>query len=245
MDQSAANGHPVRSRDEWLIARKALLAKEKEFTRAKDKLTRMRGELPWVRIEKNYLFDGPDGKQSLAELFDGRSQLIVQHFMLGPGWQEGCVGCSFLADHADAARRHLVQHDVDLVVASRAPWQEIEPFKKRMGWLFPWVSAYESDFNSDFNVSFTDEQRAAGKAYSNYAFGDPGINEIGGHSVFFKDADGRIFHTYSTFNRGDETLIGTYSYLDLMPLGRNERGKNHDLTDWVRHHDRYNKDGHE
>lgn len=235
--------HPVCDREEWLIARISLLAKEKEHTRAKDELSRMRRALPWVTITKPYGFEGPDGEVTLADLFAGKSQLIIQHFMLGPGWQEGCVGCSFLADHADAANQHLAQHDVSLVAVSRAPWPEIADFKQRMGWRFPWVSSFRSDFNFDFNVSFTPEQRAAGEALSNYAFGDPGIDEIGGHSVFHKDAEGRIHHTYSAFNRGDESLIGTYSYLDLTPLGRNETGPNHDLTDWVRHHDRYGAGG--
>lgn len=240
---TATHSNPVCSEDEWLVARKALLVKEKELTRAKDALSHLRRELPWVRIEKSYVFESGSGPQSLADLFGGKSQLIIQHFMLGPGWREGCVGCSFLADHADAANQHLRHHDVSLVAVSRAPWREIETYKSRMGWRFPWVSSFGSDFNFDFHVSFTPEQRAAGKAFSNYSFGDPGIDEIGGHSVFFKDKDGHVYHTYSAFERGDESLIGTYNYLDMMPLGRNETGPRHDLTDWVRHHDRYDAGG--
>lgn len=243
-DRSSATPHPVVSREEWLVRRTALLEHEKEFTRRKDELSRLRRELPWVRVEKTYHFEGPDGRLTLADLFGGNSQLVVQHFMFGPGWKEGCVGCSFLADHADGANQHLVRHDVSLVAVSRAPWPEIEPFRRRMGWKFLWVSSFGSDFNFDFHVSFMPELRAVGGAFANYRFGDPGIDEIGGHSVFFRDADGAIHHTYSTFNRGDESLINTYNYLDMTPKGRNETGPNHDLTDWVRHHDRYEAGGH-
>lgn len=236
--------NPIVAYETWLAARLELLAEEKELTRRRDELARKRRALPWVRIEKDYEFTGPDGKLSLSDLFAGRSQLIVQHFMFGPGWDQGCVGCSFLADHADGANQHLQHHDVSLVAVSRAPFAEIAPFRERMGWRFPWVSSHGSDFNFDFHVSFDPEQRATGKAYYNYRHGDPGIDEIGGHSVFLKGDDGSVFHTYSTFARGDELLIGTYNFLDLTPKGRNETGPNFDLTDWVRHHDRYEAGGH-
>ncbi len=243
MDTSAENksasGHPVVSREEWLGKRIELLQKEKELTRFRDDLSRQLRELPWVQIEKEYVFSGSDGDRTLTDLFGGNSQLIVQHFMFGPGWKEGCVGCSFLSDYADSANLHLKHHDVSLVAVSRAPWEEIAPFKQRMGWEFPWFSSSGSDFNYDFHASFTPQERAAGKAFCNYSHGDPGIDEIGGHSVFFKDADGQVFHTYSTFCRGDEILLGAYNYLDRTPLGRNENGERGDLGDWVRHHDRY------
>ncbi len=230
--------------EEWLVARKALLALEKNLTRAYDELARQRRALPWVKITKPYGFDSPGGKVTLAGLFAGRSQLIIQHFMFGPGWGEGCVGCSFLADHADSANQHLRHHDVSLVAVSRAPLAEIAPYKTRMGWQFPWVSSHGSDFNYDFNVSFTPEQRAAGMALSNYVYRDPEIDDISGHSVFYRDEAGEIYHTYSSFNRGDETLIGAYMYLDMTPKGRNENGPGFNLGDWVRHHDRYGAGGH-
>jgi len=230
--------------ESWLTARKALLALEKNLTRARDELARQRRALPWVRITKPYEFEGPQGRVSLADLFAGRSQLMIQHFMLGPGWKEGCVGCSFLADHADAANQHLKHHDVSLVAVSRATLPEIAAYKARMGWQFPWVSSYGSDFNYDFNVSFTPEQRASGECIVNYEKRDPGIDEIGGHSVFYRDEeDGTIYHTYSAFSRGDEQLIGAYQYLDMTPKGRNETGPGYNLSDWVRHHDRYGAGG--
>jgi predicted dithiol-disulfide oxidoreductase (DUF899 family) len=229
----------VVSSEEWLAARKADLAREKEFTRQRDELSRQRRELPWVKIEKNYVFDGPDGKETLADLFEGRSQLIVYHFMFGPGWEEGCPYCSFLADHFDGPLVHLAHHDVSLVVVSRAPLPQIEAFKKRMGWRFKWVSSSGSDFNYDFHVSFTKGDRAKGKVYYNYEMQEFGSEELPGTSVFYKDGTGDVFHTYSAYARGGDILIGAYNYLDLTPKGRNETGPNHDLTDWVRHHDRY------
>lgn len=234
----------VVTQEEWLAARKALLVEEKKLTHARDVLAQKRRELPWVEITKPYDFEGPNGRVSLADLFAGRSQLIIQHFMFGPGWQEGCVGCSFLADHADSANQHLQHHDVSLVAVSRATWPEIERFRTRMQWQFPWVSSFGSDFNYDFHVSFTAEQIEQGLAYTNYRFEDPGIDEIGGHSVFYKDEAGRIYHTYSAFCRGDELLLGAYNYLDITPKGRNENGPQHNLSDWVRHHDRYGAGGH-
>ena len=231
--------HAVVSREEWLVARKTLLAKEKEFTRQRDRLSAERRELPWVKVEKAYWFDTLDGKRSLAELFDGRSQLVVDHFMLGPGWQQGCVGCSFGADHMEGGLVHLTHHDVSVVAVSRAPLAEIEAYRKRMGWHFPWVSSHGSDFNYDFHVSFTPDQLAAGKVWYNYAMIGGGMEELPGLSVFFRDAAGDIFHTYSSYARGAEDLLTTYMVLDLTPKGRNETGPNHNLTDWVRRHDEY------
>ena len=235
--------HKVVSREQWLIARKAHLMKEKELTRARDELVRQRRELPWVKVEKAYVFDGPDGKETFADLFNGRSQLIVNHFMLGPGWEEGCVGCSFRADHIEGALVHLEHHDVTVVVVSRAPLAEIDAFKRRMGWRFKWVSSNGSDFNYDYHVSFTPDELAKGKVYYNYEMQEGGIEELPGLSVFCMDAAGDIFHTYSTYARGAEALLGTYVCLDLTPKGRNETGSNRNLTDWVRHHDRYGDGG--
>jgi predicted dithiol-disulfide oxidoreductase (DUF899 family) len=230
------------SRDEWLTARKELLKQEKELTRQRDALSAKRRELPWVRVEKEYVFDTPKGKQTLADLFDGRSQLVVNHFMLGPGWKEGCVGCSFGADHIEGALVHLEHHDVTVVVVSRAPLHEIEAYKKRMGWRFNWVSSYDSDFNYDYHVSFTKEDMTKGRVYYNFEMTEALIEELPGLSVFYKDAAGDIFHTYSSYARGAEELLGTYMVLDLTPKGRNETGPNHNLMDWVRRHDRYGDD---
>jgi predicted dithiol-disulfide oxidoreductase (DUF899 family) len=235
--------NPIVSRDEWVAARKQLWLKEKELTRMNDALRSRRRKLPWVKIDKEYVFDGTNGKISLAELFQGKSQLIVQHFMFGPGWKEGCVGCSFTADHVDGALQHLVQHDVAFVAVSRAPIAEIEAFKKRMGWQFNWVSSYENEFNFDYHVSFTEEDKALGIGYYNYDSRIFQGEELSGHSVFYKDTDGNIFHTYSTYSRGGEQLLGTYIYLDWTPKGRNEAGAEKNLTDWVRHHDKYDVDG--
>jgi predicted dithiol-disulfide oxidoreductase (DUF899 family) len=235
--------HKIVSRAEWLAARKTLLAREKELTRLRDVLNQQRRELPWVRVEKEYVFDGPDGQVTLDDLFQGRSQLIVQHFMQGPGWKEGCVGCSFKSDHIDGMLAHLEHHDVSFVSVSRAPLEEIEAFKERMGWKFKWVSSYGSDFNYDFHVSFTPEEIASGKVYHNYTMIDASSEELSGNSVFYQDSSGDIFHTYSTHGRGDEQFVSTYMYLDVTPKGRNENGPRYNLTDWVRHHDRYEADG--
>jgi len=233
----------IVTRDEWLAARKAHLVREKELTRRRDQLSAERRELPWVKIEKPYVFEGPAGKETLADLFDRRSQLIIKHFMLGPGWQEGCVGCSFEVDHIEGALVHLEHHDVSYVVVSRAPLPEIEAFKKRMGWRFKWVSSYGSDFNYDFHVSFEPDEIQKGEVYYNYEMRKVGIEELSGRSVFYKDANGDVFHTYSSYGRGGDLMLGTYNILDLMPKGRNETGPNHNLTDWVRHHDRYDDGG--
>lgn len=237
--------HPkIVSSEEWLAAHARHVSKEKALTRLRDELSAERRALPWRKIEKDYVFVGPEGKRSLADLFRGRSQLVIKHFMLGPGWKEGCVGCSFETDHLDATLVHVEHHDVSLVAVSRAPLPEIEAFRRRMGWRIPWVSSSGSDFNYDFHVSFTPEQAASGKVYYNYAEGDFMCEELSGLSVFYKNAAGDIFHTFSAFGRGAEETIGSYILLDLTPKGRNETGPNHDLTDWVRHHDRYEVDGH-
>ncbi|GAB4192952.1 MAG: thioredoxin family protein [Thalassobaculales bacterium] len=229
----------IASRQEWLAARKALLAREKELTRLEDELAAARRALPWVKVEKDYAFDTPQGRRSLAELFDGRSQLMVYHFMFGPDWQQGCPGCSFLADHIDGANLHLAHHDVTLLAASRAPLERIEAYRRRMGWRFSWVSSLGSDFNYDFGVSFTPEQRAAGEVVYNYAPSSADMDELPGLSVFAKAADGAVFHTYSTYGRGPERAIGAYMFLDLTPAGRNETGPNFNLGDWVKRHDEY------
>jgi predicted dithiol-disulfide oxidoreductase (DUF899 family) len=235
--------NPIVSQEEWIAARKQHLQREKQLTRLRDEISAERRMLPWVEITKRYEFDGPDGRETLADLFGGHSQLIVKHFMFGPDWGEGCVGCSFHADHIDGANLHLGQRDVTLLAVSRAPLPKIEAFKRRMGWRFKWVSSYGSDFNFDFHVSFTPEQAATGHVYYNYTDQNFQSDEMSGASVFYKDADGRIFHTYSTFARGSEPLLGAYNYLDMVPKGRNET-QNHNLTDWVRHHDRYASGGH-
>jgi predicted dithiol-disulfide oxidoreductase (DUF899 family) len=239
MSDKPQTQHPIVSREQWLAARTALLAKEKEFTRLRDRLAAERRALPWVKVEKRYTFDAPEGKQTLGDLFAGRSQLVVKHFMLGPGWKDGCVGCSFGADHIDGGLVHLEHHDVSVVAVSRAPLAEIETYRRRMGWRFKWVSSHGSDFNYDYHVSFTPEDLAKGKVSYNYAMIDPGIDELPGVSVFFKDATGDIFHTYSSYARGSEELITTYMVLDLTPHGRNETGPHHNLMDWVRRHDEY------
>jgi predicted dithiol-disulfide oxidoreductase (DUF899 family) len=231
--------HPsIVSHAEWIAARTQFLAREKEFTRLRDELSRERRALPWEKVEKQYTFDSPEGKVTLADLFDGRCQLIVYHFMLGPGWEAGCPSCSFLADHFDGATLQLAQRDTTLVVVSRAPIEEIEAFKKRMGWKFKWVSSFHSDFNFDYHVSFTAEERATGRVEYNYEKTAFGSEEAPGASVFYKDPAGEIFHTYSTYGRGLDILVGTYNFLDLTPKGRDEDNLPFTMA-WVRHHDRY------
>jgi predicted dithiol-disulfide oxidoreductase (DUF899 family) len=230
--------HKTVSREEWLEARRALLAKEKELLHAKDELRRQTRELPWVKVDKEYVFEGPNGKETLSELFAGRSQLVVRHFMLGPGWKEGCVGCSFGADQTDGSVVHLINHDVMFVTVSRAPFPEIAAYHKRMGWSFKWVSSFGSDFNFDYHVSFTAEDEKRGTAFYNFTDMDYMGDEMPGTSVFFKNEAGEIFHTYSAFARGSELLGGVYGILDVTPRGRNEPpGGN--LTAWVRRHDEY------
>jgi predicted dithiol-disulfide oxidoreductase (DUF899 family) len=234
----------VLPHDQWLAAHAAHLENEKRLTKLRDALAQQRRELPWLKIDKTYTFDTPDGPRTLADLFDNRSQLIVKHFMLAPGWAEGCVGCSFEADHADGALKHIEHHDVTYVAVARAPLAEIEAFKRRMGWRFRWVSSYGSDFNYDFHVSATPAEKAAGKMYYNYAVRDFHGEEQSGHSAFFKDENGHVYHTFSAFGRGAEELLSSYVFLDMTAKGRNETGPRKNLTDWVRHHDRYGAAGH-
>ena len=230
--------HPVVPKDRWLAERKALLVREKELTRLSDQIARERRALPWVRIEKNYVFDAPQGRRMLAELFENRRQLMVQHFMLGPGWEQGCPSCSFMADHTDGMNLHLAQRNVALVAVSRAPLVEIERFRQRMGWQFKWVSSFGTDFNHDFGVSFTPEQRATGTVSYNYGVQPFESEEMPGISVFYKGEAGEVFHTYSAYRRGVEAMMGTYELLDLTPMGRDEDKLSFSMA-WIRHHDRY------
>ena len=229
--------HRIVSSEEWLTARRALLVKEKEATRLRDKVNAERLALPWVKVDKEYVFDTPAGKKSLGDLFAGRSQLIVYHFMLGPGWSAGCPGCSFLVDHVDGALSHLEHHDVTWTAVSRALLSEIEAYKKRMGWHFPWVSSNGSDFNFDYHVSFTKDELASGKVFYNFTQIDAADanDELPGLSAFYKDDAGQVFHTYSSYARGDEELIGALMILDRAPKGRNEQT----TMDFVRRHDEY------
>jgi len=232
--------HKTVSREEWLEARRALLAKEKELLKAKDALREQTRELPWVKVDKEYVFEGANGKETLSDLFAGRSQLVIRHFMLGPGWKEGCVGCSFGADQTDGAVVHLINHDVMFVTVSRAPYPEIAAYHKRMGWTFKWVSSFGSDFNFDYHVSFTEADEKRGKAFYNFTDMDYMGDEMPGTSVFFKNEAGEIFYTYSAFARGSELIGGVYGLLDVTPKGRNEPpGGN--LTAWVRRHDEYSE----
>jgi predicted dithiol-disulfide oxidoreductase (DUF899 family) len=223
---------------EWIAARKEFLVKEKEFTRLRDELSRQRRQLPWEKVEKQYVFEGPGDKETLADLFGKRSQLVIYHFMFGPGWSEGCPSCSYLSDHFDGMTIHLANRDVTLAVVSRAPIAEIDAFKQRMGWRFKWVSSFGSDFNYDYRVSFTPEDRTQGKVEYNYEITTFPSEEGPGLSVFGKDAIGDVFHTYSSYGRGLDLLIGTYNFLDLVPKGRDEAGLKHSMA-WVRHHDKY------
>lgn len=227
----------IVSETEWLEERKQLLVKEKEFTRLGDQLSAQKRKLPWVKVEKKYVFDGPQGKETLADLFAGRTQLIVYHFMFGPDWEEGCPVCSMVADSFDGNAVHLAQRDVTLVVVSRTRLAQIEAFKKRMGWKFKWVSSYGTDFNHDYRVSFTKDDAAEG---NNYNFGTSSFpkDEAPGLTVFYKDESRNVFRTYSCFARGGEFLLGPYSYLDLVPKGRDEAGLPFTVA-WIRHHDRY------
>ena len=227
----------VVSREEWLRARLELLAAEKEFTRQRDALTRRRMAMPWERVEKSYQFEGPNGALSLADLFDGRSQLIVYHFMFGPDWEEGCKSCSFWADNFNGIPIHLNHRDVTFTAVSRAPLAKISAYKKRMGWSFPWVSSYGSDFNYDFHVSFTEEQLAAGKVDYNYGLVE-GDEELPGLSVFYKNESGEVFHTYSCYARAIDMVNGAYQFLDLVPKGRDEDDLEFSM-EWVRRHDQY------
>jgi len=226
------------SREEWIAARKELLKKEKETTRLLDQLSAERRSLPWVKVEKNYVFASPEGAVTLADLFAGRSQLVVQHFMFGPDWQEGCPSCSFMADHTDGARPHLAARDVTVVAISRAPLEKLLAFKNRMGWQFPWVSSHSNDFNTDFHVSFSAEELAQGQVNYNYTRQPFPSPEAPGISVFYKDTAGDVYHTYSAYGRGVEQVMGTYRILDLVPKGREEDRLEFPMA-WVRYHDCY------
>ena len=233
-----AEQHKVVPSDQWIEARKQLLIKEKEFTEARDALSRQRRDLPWERVEKKYVFDGPGGKETLADLFAGKSQLIVYHFMFDPMWDAGCKSWSYWADNFNGIDVHLRQRDVTFLAISRAPLAKLEAYKQRMGWSFKWVSSFGSDFNYDLGVSFTPEQMATGMAYWNYAEQKPFENETVGISVFHKSQD-QIFHTYSCYQRGVDMLNGAYHYLDLTPKGRNEADQKPHAQAWVRRHDEY------
>jgi predicted dithiol-disulfide oxidoreductase (DUF899 family) len=234
--------HDIVSRDEWIAARRDLLAEEKAWTRERDRLAQKRRALPWVRVDKDYVFESTSGAVRLSDLFDGRSQLVVYHFMFGPDWQEGCPGCSLLSDHVDGARQHFEHNDVSFVAVSRGPLDRLEAYRKRMGWRFRWVSSAGNDFNFDYNVSFPNGQRENGVFYNFERKPDPGIDELPGLSVFLKDEDGAIYHTYSSYARGGEIHLGVYGWLDIVPKGRNEttEGK---LMGWVKRHDQYEPAG--
>lgn len=236
--QAGLDDHPVVPDDRWLSERKKLLAREKELTHLRDQVARERRALPWRRITRDYVFDTPEGQRTLPELFDGRRQLMVQHFMFGPGWEQGCPSCSFMADHTDGMNVHLAHRDITFVAVSRAPLAEIQRFRRRMGWQFGWVSSHGSEFNRDFAVSFTQEELASGEVYYNYGRGPFPAEEAPGISVFYKDDAGDVFHTYSTFGRGVEAMMGAYTLMDLTPKGRDERDVPYKM-EWVRNHDRY------
>lgn len=228
----------IVSHQEWLERRKAFLEKEKQFTQARAALAQERQALPWEKVDKTYAFKDAEGDVSLTDLFDGRSQLVVYHFMFGPDWEQGCPSCSYLADHFEPTVIHLNQRDVTLVAISRTSTENIHAFKSRMGWTFPWVSSLDSDFNQDFHVSFSEDEAASGDVAYNYARQPFPSTEAPGVSVFYKDDDGTLFHTYSCYARGLDPFITTYQYLDLVPKGRDEDGLDHTMS-WVRHHDRY------
>ena len=230
--------NPVVSKEEWLMARKALLQTEKAFTRQRDQLSRERRQLPWVKVEKEYVFDSPKGKETLPDLFEDRSQLLVYHFMFGPDWEEGCVSCSFWADNFNGIDIHLQHRDVTMIAISKAPLKKLEAYQARMGWNFKWVSSLENDFNRNFHVSFTPEEIEKGDVYYNYQKSQYQSEELAGVSVFFKDETGTVYHTYSTFSRGLDMVNGAYHYLDLVPKGRDEDQLSWTM-EWLRHHDKY------
>lgn len=235
---NAPTENRVVTRELWLAERLALLAREKALTRQADELARERRALPWLRVDKTYVFQTPEGPRRLDELFEGRRQLLVQHFMFAPGWEQGCKSCSFMADHHAGMLPHLAQRDVTLLVVSRAPLAQIEPFRRRMGWHFRWVSSHGSDFNRDFGVQFTQDEMASGTVSYNYQRQPFPLEEAPGISVFVRDGQGTVFHTYSSYGRGVEAMMGTYTLLDLLPKGRDEDGLAFSM-EWVRHHDRY------
>ena len=231
------SSHKIVSHEEWERTRKEHLAAEKAFTRQRDELSRQRRELPWEKVEKNYVFDGPQGQRTLAQIFGRHSQLLVYHFMFAPTWEEGCRSCSYLADHFDGMLPHLAHRDVSFAAISHAPLERLQAFQKRMGWRFPWYSAFHTDFNQDYHVSFTKEEAAAEVEY-NYEKMKFGIEEAPGASAFYKNAAGEVLHTYSTYARGLDILVGTYNFLDMAPKGRDEDGLKFSMA-WVRHHDKY------
>ena len=232
--------HHVVSREEWLLARKELLVKEKEFNRLRDQLSQERRELPWVKVEKEYLFDTPIGKESLSDLFEDQCQLIIYHFMFGPEWEEGCPSCSFWADNFNGIELHLKHRNINLIAISRAKLEQLEAYKKRMDWHFKWVSSYESDFNFDYQVSFTPEQMKRGEMFYNYTICKFPSQEAPGISVFYKNPSGEVFHTYSTYARGLDLSNGAYHYMDLVPKGRDEEGLTSTMA-WLRRHDQYDE----
>jgi predicted dithiol-disulfide oxidoreductase (DUF899 family) len=229
--------HKVVSEKQWLAARKKLLAEEKKFSKLRDQLNKKRRNLPWVKVEKEYVFESPDGNETLGDLFDGKSQLITYHFMFGPGWGEGCPHCSFWTDHYDGTMVHLAHRDTTLILVSRAPYSEIEPFKRRMGWRIKWVSSAKNDFNFDYHVSFTPEEIRSGKMIYNYGPLNMDIDEREGVSAFYKDSKGAIYHTYSSYARGIDLVNTTYNFLDITAKGRDENPER--TQDWVRYRDRY------
>jgi predicted dithiol-disulfide oxidoreductase (DUF899 family) len=237
-DMTRLDRHRIVAHDDWLEARTALLAMEKEFTRLRDKLSAARRELPWEPVTKPYVFDGSKGRESLSDLFDGRSQLVVYHFMFDPAWDAGCPHCSHWADSFNGAIVHLNHRDVSMVAISRAPYPKLEAYRRRMGWTFKWLSSYENDFNYDFGVTFTPQDVAAKQAFYNFTSQDPGNSQREGISVFYRDQDHRLFHTYSTYARGIDAMNVDYQYLDLVPKGRDENGRG---PFWVRRHDEYDK----
>lgn len=232
------NSEKIVSKEEWLVARKEHLAKEKEFTRLRDQLSRERRALPWVKVEKKYVFDGPDGKLSLPDLFEGRNQLIVYHFMFGPDWEEGCPSCSFWADNFEGINIHLNHRDINMVAISRAPYKKLKAYKERMDWSFRWVSSLKNDFNRDYQVSFKPEEISSGETFYNFEISRFPGEEAPGISVFYKDQQGQVFHTYSCYSRGLDMLNGAYHFIDLTPKGRREDNLPHSMA-WVRRHDQY------
>ena len=237
MTENIAN-HAVVPHEEWIVARTSFLAREKELTRLRDELSQARRDLPWEAVTKKYVFQTADGQQTLAELFDGRSQLVIYHFMLAPEWKAGCKSCSFWADNFEGIDIHLAHRDVTLIAVSRAPLVTVDAYKKRMGWHFKWVSSFGSDFNYDYQASYTSEQVASGNVFHNYAPSTHAMSDLAGISVFFRSPDNAIFHTYSCYARGLDMMNGAYHYLDLTPKGRDEHGLAHTM-DWVRRHDEY------
>jgi len=235
--------HRIVTRDHWIAERQQLLREEKEFTRRRDALAEKRRALPWVKVEKNYEFESSNGRVTLADLFNGRSQLFVQHVMQGPDQPLQCVGCALGVDHLESLLPHLVNHDVSAVAIARATMPELDALRERMGWRIPFYSSFGSEFNYDFGVSFKPEVMAAQRAFYNYGYCDPGIEDISGNSAFYKDESGAIYHTYSNYARGGEDFLGIYRILEVMPLGRNEHGPHNSLTDWVRPHNMYGKGG--